>query len=95
MRSINDYLTEKQTISSDKPNKKEVKCPLITDEIPNGLTVAIDLSQLEDDTVAAIFQDNSVYWNLLDQKQLKSLYNILQPAMDFDEWLQENNHFEN
>ena len=94
MKTLKNFITEKQTISTENaPDKKEVKCPLVTNQISTGLTVAIDLSQIEAETLEVLFQDSGMFWGLLDEKQLKELHNELNPSLSFKEWMKENNNF--
>ena len=94
MKSINDFLVEKQKIDAiEIPPKKDVKAPLLTHQISTGLTIAIDLSQIEPETLDVIFQDSGMFWELLDESSLKALYNELNPSLSFKEWLKENKYF--
>lgn len=57
---------------------------------PNDLVVQINLNDLDEDTLYALFNDSSVNWSKLNDKDLMKLYNLIGSDLNFEEWKEEN-----
>lgn len=56
----------------------------------NSLVVQMDLAKLQKATIAEIWNDFSVDLNSLSKSDLEKLYNILNPDLSFEEWMEIN-----
>lgn len=55
------------------------------------LMVQLDLSKLDSPTLAALWNDSSVYWSRLNKSDLRKLYNALgKTKASFTEWMKAN-----
>lgn len=56
----------------------------------NDLIIQINLSKLDIDTLNALYNDSSIDWSKLKEKDLIKLYDLLDSDLSFDEWKEVN-----